>query len=146
MAAPQAMAPAGTDPNSGVPGNDGTFALPQSDGTGFQSGQLIPNQGSTGSADSNDQLQTIRNNMIGGVEAIRDSIVGLIAFLIGGAKQMVATQVQGVVDTVHRVENKTAVIRDNLASAGGALVHTWGDSIRQTGNITSQLVRNVGQK
>jgi hypothetical protein len=104
---------------------------------------LAPNQGATGG--SEEQLQNIRDNMVGGVEAIRDSIVGLIAFIIGGAKNIVAKQVQGVMDTVHRVENKTILVKDNLQSAGGALVHTWADSLRQTGNITGQLVNAVGQ-
>ena len=102
----------------------------------------MPNSGVASGAD--ESLESIRSNMIGGVQAIRDSIVGLIAFIIGGAKSVVEKQIQGVVDTAHRVENKTMLIKDNLASAGGAIVDTWANTFRQTGNITGQLVNAVG--
>ena len=49
-------------------------------------------------------------------------------------------QVKHVADFADRVENKTIVIKNNVQSAGGALVNTWGNAFRQTGNITGQLV------
>lgn len=57
---------------------------------------------------------------------LQDAIIGLVAFLIGGAKFAVDKGVQNVADVAQRVENKTIAVKNNVANAGGALANTWG--------------------
>lgn len=75
--------------------------------------------------------------------AIRDSTGKLVGFAANTVKEGVVAAVRPVVDFGANVVNKTVQIKDNIGNAGHQLVHTWGTSLSETGNITSQLFNNV---
>ncbi|GAV03994.1 hypothetical protein RvY_14342 [Ramazzottius varieornatus] len=100
----------------------------------------VPVQPNSGTTVSPETFERITSNMAGGVDTIRDAIIGLVAFLIGGAKFAVDKGVQNVADVAQRVENKTIAVKNNVRNAGGALANTWGNALRKTGAITGQLV------